>query len=253
MKKIALLFTLTLVGAGALNGMDPTSLYELRRTGPENPQPELGTFGHLPPELHEKIIQDAIASSNTVEKAIRAINAVSALRGVRYDNLKAFTRLVHILASKFKVPVNIIAEKFATPTAQKYIALSKRLGEAVEEDQVEMVKQLINQGADVNFLFRDYNMLELAVSNQSENSLKILKILLDHGANPYLVAQNTGKSLGQLIDKDEFFDEYSVEEDQSGDYEIKQLVFPQFQTLLKEAMAKHQLYLGEENVSGEGK
>ena len=240
MKKIALLFTLTLVGAGALYGME------------NNPQPGLGTFGYLPPELHEKILQDIIASSNTLEEAIKAVNAAS-MRGVQYNNLKAFTRLVHILASKFKVPVNIIAEKFATPTAQKYIALSKILGEAVDEDQVEMVKQLINQGAGVNYLFKDYNMLELAVSNHSENSLKILKILLDHGANPYLVAQDTGESLGQLIDKDEFFDEYSVDEDQSEDYEIKQLVFPQFQTLLKEAMTKSGLYLDEENVSGEGK
>ena len=61
--------------------------------GMENPQPQLGVFGYLPTELHEKIIQDAIASSDTVEGVIKAINAAS-VRGARYDNIKDFTKLV---------------------------------------------------------------------------------------------------------------------------------------------------------------
>jgi hypothetical protein len=182
MKRITLL--LTLLCASALNGMDPTSLYELRRTGPENPQPELGTFGYLPSELLEKIIQDAIASNNTFEKTINTINAVSALRGVKYDNINDFMRLARMLANEynnledFTKLVHIISDKFNMPTAEvageflKYSAessLKSTVGRYLDNGKLLMgietrrccqatinltnnlMNKLIIIGADVNF------------------------------------------------------------------------------------------------------
>lgn len=242
MKKITLLFTLTLC-AGALNGMEPE------------------TWNLLPREAQVLIIQ-ALNTGKNPNETIRAIMAASqtskALNQIineeYHGSIKKFTVLVDLLAKKFpNMSREEIVRKFNTPIAQQYIALSNKLGEAVATDLVEKVAQLINQGADVNFLFNNFNMLELAVNNRSENSVKIMKLLIDHGANPYLVAKGTDHLLTDLINEGEFLDHFSVSESESEDYETKQLVFPQFEKLLKEAMAKHQPSLDEENVSGEGK
>lgn len=90
MKKTALLFTI--LCAGQLYGMDPTSLDELRRTGPQ-------CIGDLPKELQEQITQNAhdilknaLAKNDNLEDTVKAIKAASAAQGIRYDNLKDFTR-----------------------------------------------------------------------------------------------------------------------------------------------------------------
>ena len=215
MKKIALLFTLTLVGAGALNGME------------NNPQPELGTFGYLPSELLEKIIQDAIASNNTLEKTINTINAVSALQGVRYDNFNDFMRLARMLANEynnledFTKLVHIISDKFNMPTAEvageflKYSAepsLKSTVGAYLEAGKVLMstevnniwltpnlMNNLIIIGADVNFSTVDdsaFNYLgpwktplQAAIVQASQGTKEsanadIINLLLKSGAKP---------------------------------------------------------------------
>lgn len=241
MKKLILLFTI--LCAGALNAMEP--------------EQKMGAFGELPKELHPEIVKKALESSNTPKKAVKAITVASALQGVKYDNLEDFTRLVHRVAKKFKVPVNIIATEFGTPTAKTYITLSENLGNAVKNGQTKEVEQLINQGADVHFLVNNNTILEFALGNISENTVKIVKILLDHGANPYAQAPGgRGESLGDLIEEDEFLDWYSVDESQSENYEVKQSVFPQVRKLLEDAMKNYESYSDpyspEENISGEG-
>ena len=145
--------------------------------GMENPQPQLGVFGYLPTELHEKIIQDAIASSDTVEGVIKAINAAS-VRGARYDNIKDFTKLVHILGYKFNTTTADIANKFNIPIAQQYLDLGKKLLSALKvldrkkwSDKVGEIMQLINNGADVNFSIHKYYKAVLPKSSYVETPL----------------------------------------------------------------------------------
>lgn len=91
----------------------------------------------------------ALASSNTLEKAIEAINIASISREVLCDNLKDFIKLVHILAYKFDEYPITIAEKFNTSTAKRYIELHDKLGQAVFDSVIEYTDQLILKGADI--------------------------------------------------------------------------------------------------------
>jgi hypothetical protein len=120
MKKIALLFTLTLVGAGALNGME------------NNPQPELSTFQNLPADVKNLIILAFAQSGNDLDTAIENIKIASrtnkALNNmINTNNIKGFTKIAYWLASKFnKRPIDI-ALKFKTPMSEKYVDLYARL------------------------------------------------------------------------------------------------------------------------------
>lgn len=189
MKKLILVGAL--VCAGQMYGMEP-----------QNPRPELGTFGYLPPELREKIIRDAIASSDTIEEAIKAINAAS-IQGVRYDNLKDFmklarilankydnlkdfTKLVHILADKFNTSPYDIAKAFNMPIAERYIWLYDHFKDAVAKKQLARAASMILRGVDINAGQPD--ILYLALSTPPAEGLsvaKMIQLLLEHGANPY--------------------------------------------------------------------
>ena len=79
MKKTLILFTL-LCAASALNGMDPTSLYELRRTGPE----KMGSFAQLPKELHEEIKRDAIKKSAQTNELVTVSEVVREMLEKKY-------------------------------------------------------------------------------------------------------------------------------------------------------------------------
>jgi len=152
----------------------------LSKVGAKSEEPELGiNISNLPQNIHDKIIKIVLASSDTLalEETIKAINIASALRVVRYDNLKDFTKLVYILADKFNVLPNLVAKKFNTSTARIYLGLGLKLSM-----NPQYPIQLIEQGADINFM--NGTPLGNAIKHQN---IELVTCLLDSGANviPY--------------------------------------------------------------------
>jgi hypothetical protein len=170
MKKLILLFTIV-CSAGQLYGMEP----ELNPT----------LWEQLPKELKQEIISTTLATSNSVDDAVNAIKALGTLHGVRYNTqaaiglliktlpndpdkainqvknlqgttLEAFTTLVHLVSDKFpEIATEAIAEKFETPTAQKYVELGNALlmlsGTHIATTINEARQIIKDDGADVNF------------------------------------------------------------------------------------------------------
>jgi len=142
-------------------------------------EPELGIgISDLPRDIHNEIIKMALASSNTLTETIKAINVANALRGVRYDNLKDFTQLMHILAGKFNVLPSVVAKEFNTSTAQTYSDLGCEL--SMQTRYWDLV-QLIKQGADLNFINENYwTPLGNAIMHQD---IELVRLLFNSGAN----------------------------------------------------------------------
>ncbi len=164
MKKIALLFTIV-CAAGQLYGMEAQNI--------------MG----LPEDVRNEIIRKALAASDTLEEAIKAIK-VGALRGVNYDNPKDFTKLVHVLAKKFDLDTATVAQEFRTTTvaniAKNYLIQSRMLLKLIasyDADDIQIliddIKKLISYGADVNFVQRPTGMLPSLGFNEDTPLIKI--------------------------------------------------------------------------------
>lgn len=174
MKKIALL--VTLFGVSIFNGMEPE-------------KPELRSV--FPEDVQSEIIKIALATSDNLEGVIKAINVANALRGVSYDNLETFTKLVHMLADKFNTTTQAVAEKIGTSIAKTYLYLgTELLRVAAIDDNGSDTNQLIKKGADVNFtgIYIDYSgnvftgtPLQYAIHR---SNLLVVKILLNYGLIP---------------------------------------------------------------------
>ena len=183
MKKIALLFTI--ICAGQLYGMEPM---------------EAEHIGDLPGELQREITQAAIASSKDLGKAIAMIKKLSESFGIQYNklfgNIQDFTKLVYMLLDGFEVspylrkgtPYLIAQdlEKAHFTLASEYLSLREQLQKSVTEGDknIEETKKLIEEGADVN----SANTIFMALSANfllARPAVQTIKLLLDHGANPY--------------------------------------------------------------------
>lgn len=152
---------------------------------------ELPSKEQLPPELYTEIIRKAVETSNTLEEAVKAVNAASALQGAKYENLKDFTRLVHILANKFNASTEEVANLFGTKTAQHYLYLGKKVQNIVFNskgrigEHVDEVNKLIAEGADVNYVAQS-GMTALIQAAMSLNPYMV-ELLLNHGSDPHYV------------------------------------------------------------------
>ncbi len=182
MKKAALLFTL--LCAGQLYGMEAENI------------------GGLPVDVHNEMIKTALATSDNLEETIKVIQFASALRGIKYDNLKKLTALMDILAKKFPdISRKEFAEKLNTPIAKEYITLGEQLLWPANmmhsnKSMVEDVKKLIDKGADPNYSggqlgYTALNATYMAIANKihlekkmDENLMAILNLLLNAGAKP---------------------------------------------------------------------
>jgi len=188
MTKIALLFTL--LCAGALNGM-------------ENPEHDhhIG-LEKLSPEIQVMIIQDLntydpnLSDKENLITVIKAINAISrtnqqlnAVVNNVYDNQKKFTALVHMLADKSNKNRHSIAYTFKIPASKEYIRLARELFDAITNGNIDKVTQLITQGADVNYNTRAATPLLFTIMGENKNA-KMVKLLLDSGANPNFIHSN---------------------------------------------------------------
>jgi hypothetical protein len=183
MRKL-LLLVCTIVCSSTLNGMDPTSLCELRRTGQEL------SYQALPKELKQEIITtafaDALATSNTVDEVISKFKNISVLHGTSHNNsdlidllakqlpdkldqaanevkhlqgttLKHFTTLMDVLTKKFPDwPREWIANKFKTRIAGRYNTLAstfvKKIGsEENSETALKHAFNFLNDDVDPNY------------------------------------------------------------------------------------------------------
>ncbi len=158
MKKLILLFTM--VCTGQLYGMEQENIMD------------------LPEDIRNHIIKMALPSSDTLAEAIQAIKA-GVLRGVRYDNLKDFTKLVHTLSKQFNMAPFDIAQAFDTQTANKYLELYAELETAVDKNDIEGVKKAIKDGADITSNGPFGNLLFSAIYNKN---IDMIKLLLARGA-----------------------------------------------------------------------
>jgi len=175
MKKIVLLFTIACIGQ--LYGMEPIE----------------PSYKSLPKELQQEIITQALAVSNDPFQAIEMIEKFSILHGVQFDNIKDFTKLVHILADKFNVSAQDIAYFFETPVSQKYRQLFNTFLRYLRENNLEDIKKSIAQGVDI-FSSKDGILpwyLHMMVKTNNLNplhvkqpQLEIIKLLLANGADP---------------------------------------------------------------------
>ncbi len=206
MKKIALL--LTIVCAGQLYtmkriyGMDPTSLYELRRTGPERGR-YVG-LGDLPREVQAIIIaylqtnddlDGTIAAIKEASKGVGLVNKqLNEIVNEVYGIPKGFTALVHVLADKFNTSTENVANKFNTSAAETYVKLGSSLlnfsGDRTQ-DAYDKMAELIKQGADVNFS-SEYTPLEMAIRN---DDIEGVRLLLNSGAKPAKLQLDEAKAI----------------------------------------------------------
>ncbi len=204
MKKIALL--LTLLCAGALNGMEQPEQGHYVGIGMEN----------LPDDV-KPIIITYLNQYNNLDDTIYAIKAVSLTNkslnkmiNEKYGNLKGFTALVHMLAAKFPIifmgkedsrgfrsgytsSPGKIANLFNTPTAKEYVNLGTTLLEAVKNNDINRITQLIKQGADVHYYHND--CISPLIQATYYGNAEIVKLLLDSGVNPNFNHNDTGIAL----------------------------------------------------------
>ena len=219
MKKIALLFTLSLVGAGQMYGMEPkTKELEIYKS-----------FSQIP-ELQGEIINKALAVSDNIDEAIEMLKKFSIVHGIEFNklfaNLKDLTNLVHILANRFNTSNHEwIAHKIGTPIADQYLKLSRELVSTVNsfqktEEILAKVKALLSQGADPNFnrqaLDNVFRSIDTYNPEEDVKGVKqIVQLLLAYGAIPsefemyhvksgsYLSSLKSGEKgrmLGQVLD-----------------------------------------------------
>ncbi len=231
MKKLTLLFSLTIaLCVNALNGMEITKL-----------DPAL--WGRLPKDM-KPIILIAFAGSKAFAESGNNLDAViNYFKEARLvnktfkhelDNLKNFTTLMHLLAEKFgKRPIDI-AHQFINrlnnlPVAKRYVELYEKLEmEALPMGNIAEVKKLIDEGVDITANPAVLNMAVLMGSAlntgiQAKALTTIIKLLLEHGANPYA----KGGDNRTALDVHNFFNRHNPE-------------YEQIKTLLEEAMKKKQ-------------
>lgn len=149
------------------------------------------SLGNLPKEIHHEIVK-ALATSNNFGDTVQAVSIASALQGVRYDNLKNFTALVHILADKFNKSTCVVSLHFKTPIATEY----EKLGNALLSCWPST--KLIQQGADVNFI--GYDPVKGKISTPlimaaRAGNVYLVELLLHAGANPYFESPEYGTAI----------------------------------------------------------
>ena len=207
MKKVVLLFTI--LCAGALNSMDPTSLYELRRTGPEQGR-YIGTgMEDIPIEVQSLIITH-INTGNTVTNAIRDIirtsrtnTTLNKIVNDMYGNQKGFSELVHVLADKFNLTPPDVAAKFKTDASTTYIQLATALLYSIKSHDTQFVDNIIKQGADVNYYSGGSDKITPLVYAIRYGTADIVKLLLNSKANPNFTGPYTESYAMKVLERND--------------------------------------------------
>lgn len=133
-------------------------------------------------ELFKKILP------NHLYEAIDDLyEAIEVAKNLQVNNLKNFTKLVHILADKFEATtMSDLARDLGRDISKQYIKLGRDLAHALSLNREKDIANLIQQGADVNFNQTNANSREPAPLNAAirRNLKKNVQLLLDLGAIP---------------------------------------------------------------------
>lgn len=126
---------------------------------------------------------------------------------INLNDVKGFTKIVHILADKFRKygpkqytndAENFFAKGFNTETAKKYLELAEQLKESVIfGNNIDDIENLIKQGADVN----SNRLLNFALTSSTPLTFEKIQLLLKHGANPYRKNMDNTTPLETLNEK----------------------------------------------------
>jgi translation initiation factor 2 alpha subunit (eIF-2alpha) len=154
-------------------------------------------------------------------KAINAIKANSTIKSF-INQMHTFTKILYILAEKFKMTPFAVAEQFDTPIADRYMDLYTKLEQAVVNSDIEFVQKLIANGADAK---ANPLLIHIAIDKEPLNA-ELIKILLVEGkADPLALNKNGETPLEHLT---------CVHQDSVGYAKISQLI----NKLIKRSTAK---------------
>lgn len=219
MKNIFLLCAI--MCASQLYGMEPEQSH-MEKLSPEVKTMIIGVLHNTynPKFNSEEDLNNIVNAIKTMSEVNLEFNAI--VKYI-YNNQKKFTKIIYTLAAKFNYTPSNIATKFKTPLAKKYVNLTDKLEDAATNFNSEEVKNLIEQGADINAR----EMLQLVIIHYGrrnfDNIYNMIKLLLKHGANPSTKHPFSGATALDRVE--EFSKYYTIAEKE-------QLI-----TLLKEASA----------------
>lgn len=133
------------------------------------------------PELYQKVIT-IVTKKETFKTIVDDLKEENILQ----DNLKGFTVLVHMIQEyrTKQLGTKDIADIFRTPLAKEYIRLGDSLVEASTNNVLTISRELIEQGADINYSSTNGTPLIVAAAN---GNIELVTLLLNAGANPYIV------------------------------------------------------------------
>ncbi len=205
------------------------------------PEPQPFKFGQewktLPPEVTSLILVALKESGNKPNEAIKNIIKLSAIntalnKMINLNDIRGFSKIVHMLADKFDKTPYQIAGMFETPTAQEYRRLVVALQNAIHNLNSEKIEKLIQEGADVNGLGSSLRDAIMGGQNKEFSKLySTIKLLLDHGLNPNLKSAISKQTPLELL----------ITLYQKGSFpKLKPEEYEQIRTLLEEAMQKYQ-------------
>ncbi|XRG78466.1 ankyrin repeat domain-containing protein [Rossellomorea sp. GAMAL-10_SWC] len=138
-------------------------------------------------------LSERFMSHPTLPKRINALlhfnNVESDIKFKTPKRVYGIAVIVFGLSFGVIVGAGLLVEK-AIPLAQSffdgYLSAETPLTQAVLDNDIEQVKELIDEGEDVNELNRDHEspLLKASYTDGEPLNLEMLKLLLDNGANP---------------------------------------------------------------------
>ncbi|MFF3022063.1 M48 family metallopeptidase [Gottfriedia sp. NPDC057948] len=138
-------------------------------------------------------LSERLMSHPTLPKRINALlhfnNVESNIKFKTPKRVYGIAVIVFGLSFGVIVGAGLLVEK-AIPLAQSfvdgYLSAETPLTQAVLDNDIEQVKELIDEGEDVNELNRDHEspLLKASYTDGEPLNLEMLKLLLDNGANP---------------------------------------------------------------------
>lgn len=172
-----------------------------------------GEWKMLPNDVKVLILMALAQSGDELEESVHNIKKVSLVNrdlNKMLNDLKEFTKIVHIIADKFdNLTSHEVADEFDTSIAKQYIEINESLVLAIlsGSPSPEKVIKLLNQGADVNFCtgflgigYGGYGALNTPLTFAVRAfSPELVKLLLDAGANPFFKLPNNGMTALDLI------------------------------------------------------
>lgn len=173
-----------LVCAGQMYGMEPME----HKNEPVKFGQEWKT---LPDEVKRLILVALSESGNNLDEAIKNIVKASKINKelnsmINLNDLKGFTKIVHMLADRFnQYPIAIATKYFKkSAVASRYLSLATKLKSAIAKGEVETAKEAIAEGVDVNNI---PGLLHVAIyfAINKGHGTEIIQLLLDNGINPY--------------------------------------------------------------------